>query len=261
MDLSGDVEQVISSLDGGVLTITMHRPEKKNALTTPMYTRMAELVERAGGSPSVSVILLCGGRDCFSSGNDVTTFGSMDEDQGAAPIRFLNAIAHCELPIVAAVNGPAVGVGTTMLLHCDFVVAGEEAVFRTPFVDLGVCPEAASSYLMPLQMGYLRAAQMLLLGEAVAADRAVEQGLASAVYPVASFMDEARALAARLAGRSPTSLRTTKKLMRAPMLAAIEAAMAHENSEFRACFEAPEFGETLGAYLEKRPADYSKYRG
>ncbi len=257
MDLSGEIDQVTAALDGGVLTITMNRPSKKNALVPLMYTRMAELIERAGESASVRVILVTGGDACFSSGNDVTTFAGMDEDYGAAPKRFLKAIAHCELPIVAAVNGPAVGIGTTMLLHCDFVVVGEEALFRTPFVDLGVCPEAASSYLLPLRMGYFPGARMLLLGESLSADEALAQGLATAVYPVARVLPEARALAARLAGRSPTSLRVTKKLMRAPMLAGIDAAMERENSAFRTCYDAPEFGETLGAYLERRPANYS----
>lgn len=259
MDLSGEINEVLASLDGGVLTITMNRPDKRNALIPSMYSRMADLIERAGHATDVSVIMITGGENCFSSGNDVTTFGDMDEDYGAAPVRFLNTIAHCELPIVAAVNGPAVGVGTTMLLHCDFVIAGEAAIFRTPFVDLGVCPEAASSYLMPMRMGYDNAAKMLMLGETLSAERAVERGLATAVYSSVSFLQEARILAARLAGRSPTALKITKKLMRAPIMAAMDAAMERENRHFRECSEAPEFGETLAAYIEKRPADYSRF--
>jgi len=261
MLMGPDIPEINAQLDAGVLRITLHRPAKKNALTSPMYWRMAELIRAAGASSAVRAIRIGGAPDCFSSGNDVTTFTSLERDADGvpAPVHFLNALAHCELPVVAAVNGVAVGIGTTLLLHCDFVLAGEDALFRTPFVDLGLCPEAASSYTMPLRMGYIRAAQMLLLGETFNAQQALASGLVTAVYPVAEFEQRAGELALRLAALPPTSLRTTKRLLRAPLLAAIEHAMAAENAAFADCMAAPEFGEAIGAFLEKRAPDFSRF--
>lgn len=256
MNLGTDIEEIAATLNDHVLTIAMQRPAKKNALVAAMYLRMAELIVNAQASPSVRVIVITGTRDCFSSGNDVSSFAvPTDGDVDATPpLRFLNALVQCELPVVAAVNGPAIGVGTTLLLHCDFVIAGQDATFQTPFVKLAVCPEAASSYTMPLRMGYFRAAEMLLLGETYTATQALACNLVSAVHPVSEYQQRAQALASRLAQQPPGSVRATKKLLRAPVRKAIEDAMQFENREFAACMASPEFAEAINAFLQRRPA-------
>ncbi|NND69363.1 MAG: enoyl-CoA hydratase, partial [Halioglobus sp.] len=191
MELGQEIEEITVALADYILTVSMNRPAKKNALIPAMYLRMAQLIKAAGESRDVRVILVKGTRECFSSGNDVASFGGATDgastDDDVAAVKFLKAIAACELPIVAAVNGHAVGVGTTMLLHCDFVIAGENARFKTPFVNLGVCPEAGSSYTMPMRMGYSRAAEMLLLGDTLSAEEAVACGLANSAHPVDKF--------------------------------------------------------------------------
>lgn len=266
MNMGNDIDEIVTSLDAGILTIQINRPDKKNALYGAMYTRMAELLEEADKSKSVRVIYLTGSQECFSSGNDVSTFSGPSGDDGSdqsmedlPSVRFLNTIAHTELPIVAAVNGPAIGVGTTMLMHCDFIVAGEDVVFHTPFVMLGVSPEAASSYLMPLRMGHTSATQMLMLGEKFNAQRALDCGLASAVYASNEYQGEALALARKMAALPPTSLRSTKKVMRAPLMQAIDAAMVFENKAFATCMESPEFAEAITAFMERRAPDFSRF--
>ena len=171
----------------------------------------------------------------------------------------MNAIAHAEVPIVAAVNGPAIGVGTTMLLHCDFVIAGQDALLHTPFVNLGVCPEAGSSVMAPLRMGHLSAARLLLLGEKFSAQRALECGLVTEVCSVGDYQNRAREIAERLAASPPTSVRATKKVMRAPLLQAIDQAMEFENQAFARCMESPEFSEAITAFMERRAPDFSAF--
>ncbi len=262
MQLGKDIEEITVSLEDFILTLTLNRPAKKNALHGPMYLRLAELISAAGDSREVRVILIRGSRDCFSSGNDVATFDSTTDgaatEDDVPPVRFLKALAACDLPVVAAVNGHALGVGTTLLLHCDFVVAGEDARFRTPFVSLGVCPEAGSSYLMPMRMGYSRAAQMLLLGETLDAAAAVACGLANSVHPVDRFDAVALDIAQRLGRLPPASVQATKRLMRAPLMQVVPDAMARENAAFAACMETPEFSEAISAFMEGREADFSR---
>jgi enoyl-CoA hydratase/carnithine racemase len=262
MNLGTDIDEIITSFDAGILSIGMNRPDKKNALFGAMYTRMSDLIEAAGKESSVRVIYLSGTRECFSSGNDVSTFSAGSEEGGMEDlpsVRFLRTIAHSNVPIVAAVNGPAIGVGTTMLMHCDFVVAGEEALFQTPFVTLGVSPEAASSYLMPLRMGHDAAARMLMLAEKFSAGEAVECGLASVVYPVEAYQEEALKMARKMAELPPTSLRSTKQVMRAPLLQGIDEAMQVENRAFASCMESPEFTEAITAFMQRRAPDFSKF--
>ncbi|MDX1735944.1 MAG: enoyl-CoA hydratase [Halioglobus sp.] len=258
MHTGTDIEEIAVEFEAGVLQIRINRPHKKNALHGPMYTRMADLLEEAGRTQEVRVIYITGSPDCFSSGNDVSTFGADDATSAdeLPAVRFLRTIAHSEVPIVAAVNGPAIGVGTTMLMHCDVVIAGEDAVFQTPFVDLGVSPEAASSFLMPLRLGYLRAAEMLLQGEAFDAQKASDCGLVNRVCDSADYQREALATAQRLAAAPPTSLRATKRVLRAPLIPGIEEAMGRENAEFARCMESPEFAEAITAFMERRPADF-----
>ncbi len=260
MDLGTDIDEILVDFEAGVLTLRMNRPEKKNALIGPMYTRMAELMEAANHAADVRVILLTGSDAVFSSGNDVASFTSAEKDaSGEVPsLRFLNTIAHCEVPLVAAVNGYAIGVGTTLLLYCDLVIAGEEAVFQTPFIDLGVAPEAGSSYTLPLRVGPQRAAEMLLLGERYSAQQALDWGLVNAVYPADRFQEEALMLTRKLASKPPASLRATKKLLRASLLQTIDGVMQAENVEFARCMQSPEFTEAISAFMERRAPDFSR---
>ena len=209
-------EHVRSRLDGGVLELTMDRPDKRNALTRPMYTAMAEALEAAAENPAVRAVLLCGSGDGFCAGNDLADFVS-----GAPPLgedspsrRFLRAISSHPKPIVAAVQGNAVGIGTTMLLHCDLVVLAEGARLLLPFVQVGLVPEAASSLLLPRLLGHQRAAAMMLLGAPLDAAAAREVGLANREVAPAALMATARELAVKLAAQAPTALRLTKALLK-----------------------------------------------
>jgi enoyl-CoA hydratase/carnithine racemase len=250
-------EHVRSSLDGGVLELTMDRPDKRNALTRPMYTAMAEALEAAAENPAVRAVLLCGSGDGFCAGNDLADFVS-----GAPPLaedspsrRFLRAISSHPKPIVAAVQGNAVGIGTTMLLHCDLVVLAEGARLVLPFVKLGVVPEAASSLLLPRLVGHQRAAELMLLGEPLDAATAREIGLANRVVAPAALMETARGLAAKLAAQAPTALRLTKALLKDGP-AEVAARMDEEGRLFAAQLQSDELKEAVAAFFEKRAPNF-----
>ena len=182
--LAIDSPEILSSIDQGVQILHIRRPEKKNALTRAMYHTLAEALRRADTDPAVRAILLRGEPECFTSGNDVNDFLKEDEHTTERPaVQFLKAIAHVRKPLVAAVNGLAVGIGTTLLLHCDLVYAAEDAWLQLPFTRLGLCPEAASSLLVPQLMGHQRAAELLLRGERLSAGKAWEYGLVNEVLP------------------------------------------------------------------------------
>ena len=187
--------------DGGILNVTMARPDKKNALTNAMYGALADAIEGAETDTAVRVLLIRGEGDMFTAGNDVGEFAAIatGDFQGERHVgRFVQALARSSRPLVAAVQGRAVGIGTTMLLHCDLVVLAENALLSTPFVNLALVPEAASSLLMPLRIGYARAYEMFALGESVDAQSAVAWGLANRIVPLDKLDAEARALAARV---------------------------------------------------------------
>jgi enoyl-CoA hydratase/carnithine racemase len=250
-------EHVRSSLDGGVLELTMDRPDKRNALTRPMYTAMAEALEAAAENPAVRAVLLCGSGDGFCAGNDLADFVS-----GAPPLaedspsrRFLRAISSHPKPSVAAVQGNAVGIGTTMLLHCDLVVLAEGARLVLPFVKLGVVPEAASSLLLPRLVGHQRAAELMLLGEPLDAATAREIGLANRVVAPAALMETARGLAAKLAAQAPTALRLTKALLKDGP-AEVAARMDEEGRLFAAQLQSDELKEAVAAFFEKRAPNF-----
>ena len=197
----------------------MARPDKKNALTNAMYGALADAIEAAETDAAVRVLLIRGEGDMFTAGNDVGEFAAMatGQVQGERHVgRFLQALAQSSRPLVAAVQGRAVGIGTTMLLHCDLVVLAENALLSTPFVNLALVPEAASSLLMPLRIGYARAYEMFALGEAVDAKSALAWGLANSVVPLDKLDAEAQALASRLAKQPAGAISATKRLMRNP---------------------------------------------
>jgi enoyl-CoA hydratase/carnithine racemase len=241
-----------ATLDG-VATIEIARPEKKNALTQAMYRAMADAIAAAGADQSVRAVLITGQPGIFTAGNDLEDFmrGSPLAPESAV-ILFMQALLGCEKPVVAAVSGAAVGIGATMLLHCDLVYLSEQTQLILPFVALGLVPEFASSLLLPQRMGHARAAQALLLGEPIGAVQAVELGLATAVLPSGELLSHSQRTARRFNQLSAGAVRDTKRLMRAAGSAGIERAMREENARFAERLGSPEARAALEAFLQKR---------
>ncbi len=245
----------------GVWGICIDRPGKKNALTIAMYSALEEAFLRADADASVRVILIKGAEGCFTSGNDLADFMNSPPEGESSPVfRFLATISQVEKPIVAAVQGPAVGIGVTMLLHCDLVYAGQSARFLLPFVNLGLCPEAASSFLLPRLSGHQRAAEVLLLGEPFSAEKAREMGIVNAVCPDDTVLEIAMTQAARLASQPPASVRLTKALMKKPWTSAVKEAMSEEGRLFIERLASPEASEGIKAFFERRKPDYSRFQ-
>jgi enoyl-CoA hydratase/carnithine racemase len=245
---------------GGVTTLTIHRVAKKNSFTTAMYAGMAEVLEQAQADASVRVLVIQGHETIFSAGNDIADFLQTPPTTLEAPVfRFMRAISGFSKPIVAAVCGPAVGIGTTMLFHCDLVYAGDNAAFSMPFVNLGVCPEAASSLLAPQRMGYGRAAEALLLGEPFLAEAALEMGLISRIVPPSEVNALARRQAQKLAAKPLTSLLATKRLMKQGQASLVAQRMAEEGTLFGQMLAEPPAQEAFSAFLEKRKPDFSAF--
>jgi enoyl-CoA hydratase/carnithine racemase len=225
-----------------------------------MYAEMAAALDRAASEPAVRVVLIHGHPQVFSSGNDLADFQNpapAGEDQPV--LRFLRAISRAPRPVVAAVNGPAVGIGTTLLLHCDLVYAGESARFQLPFVNLGLVPEAGSSLLIPAGIGHQRAAELLLLGEPFTAAKAQEYGIVTRIVADGVTLDAARAAARQLAARPPEAVRLTKMLMKKPTAEALERQMLEEAAVFERQLRSPEAAEAFTAFSERRPPDYSRF--
>jgi enoyl-CoA hydratase/carnithine racemase len=244
----------------GVLEITFNRPEKKNALTLNMYSGIVAALERAGSDDSVRVVLFTGQGDAFTSGNDILDFMNAPPTGPESPVaRFLEFLLTFEKPMLAAVNGSAVGIGVTMLLYCDMVFLAACATLRMPFVDLALCPEAGSSYLLPRIMGLARASELLLLSKKVGAVEAARLGLANAVFDDDGLLDEVRTIARTLAKKPPASVRATRRLLRHGTDKAIREQIAEEAPIFISSLGSPEAAEAFTAFLEKREPDFSKF--
>jgi len=255
-------EHIRSEHRDHILTLTFARPDKKNALTNAMYGTLADAILAAETDPAIRVIVLRGEGDMYTAGNDVGEFAVMATGQfrGERHVsRFIDAIARSTKPMVAAVQGRAVGIGTTMLLHCDFVVLAENALLSTPFVGLALVPEAASSLLLPLRIGYARAYEMFALGETLDAKTALGLGVANRVVPLDKLHAEAASVAARLAKQPAGSLAATKRLMR--NAETLLAQMAAESRIFAERLATPEAREAFTAFAEKRPPDFMKLAG
>jgi enoyl-CoA hydratase/carnithine racemase len=252
-------EHIQVSSAEGVQTIRIHRPAKKNALTNRMYAAMAEAIEAAGRRDDIAVTLLLGAPGVFTAGNDLSEFQSYDAgDVAHAPsVRLLRLLATGAKPLVAAVDGLAVGIGTTMLLHFDLVYASPLARFRTPFLDLGLVPEAASSLMAPQRMGHARAFALICLGEWLDAERAMSAGLVNDVVPSDEIEARARTAALALARKPQGALALARRLLRGDP-AAILARMDEEDRLFDERLRSAEAQEAFAAFLEKRPADFSK---
>lgn len=242
----------------GVTTLTIHRVAKKNSFTTAMYASMADVLDQAQADPTVRVLVIQGHETIFSAGNDIADFLQTPPTTLDAPVcRFMRAISSFTKPIVAAVCGPAVGIGTTLLFHCDLVYAGDNAAFSMPFVNLGVCPEAASSLLAPQRMGYGRAAEALLLGEPFMAEAALEMGLISRIVPPAEANALAQRQAQKLAAKPMSSVLASKRLMKQGQAELVAERMAEESTLFAQMLAQPAAREAFAAFMEKRKPDFS----
>jgi enoyl-CoA hydratase/carnithine racemase len=249
---------IVESKEAGALVIRFARPAKKNALTIAMYERINSLLAEAANDPSIRSVVFGSTSDTFTAGNDLGDFMQQPPTGPEAPVfRFISTIASFEKPLIAAVDGKAVGVGLTMLLHCDFVYATERASLVAPFVNLGLVPEAGSSLLLPRLVGHARAAEILMLGEALSAERACALGLVTAIVPPSELMPRALTAAKTLAQKAPNALRLTKALMKD--VATVQARLAQEGQHFMAQLQSPEVAEAVSAFFEKRAPDFSRF--
>ncbi len=245
--------EILHNQEGAVLTLTLNRVDKKNSLTAQMYAELANALTQAITDDSVKVVLLQGHETVFSAGNDIADFLQQPPaTEESAVFRFLRGIATFPKPLLASVCGPAVGVGTTMLFHCDLVYAGDNAAFSMPFVNLGLCPEAASSLLAVQLMGYHRAAEALLMGEPFLVDEALEMGLVSRVLPPTEANAYAQAQAQKMATKPLPSLLETKRLMKARLTPDVLACMQEEGKSFGRMLKEPAAVEAFSAFMEKR---------
>jgi enoyl-CoA hydratase/carnithine racemase len=244
----------------GVATIEIARPEKKNAITVAMYEAMAEAIAAAGDDAAVRALLVTGQPGVFTSGNDIEDFLQRPpRDENAPVFQFMRALIDFEKPVVVAVTGAAIGIGTTLLMHADLAYVSDEARLAMPFVTLGLVPEFASSLLAPQIMGRALAAEKLLLGEPFTGAEAVEMGLANAVLPAGEVVNHARRVAERFNALPPGAVRDAKRLLRAPQREATLATVRAEGEIFGARLRSPEAMEALQAFLQKRKPDFSRF--
>ena len=253
------MSDILVHTEAGVCTLTFNRPDKKNSITAAMYGAMADALQTAQDDALVRCVVFQGNEAIFSAGNDIADFLNNPPASTDSPVfRFLRGIAQFPKPLVAAVCGPAVGVGTTMLFHCDLVYAGDNAAFSMPFVNLGLCPEAASSLLVPQMLGYHRAAEALLLGEPFMAEAALEVGLVNRVLPPSECNRFAREQALKLAAKPLSSLNTTTRLMKGGQQQAVIERMDEEGAHFRRMLGEPAAREAMTAFMQKRKPDFSQ---
>ena len=244
----------------GVATIEIARPEKKNAITMAMYLAMAGALDAAMADAAVRAVLITGQPGIFTSGNDIEDFMQRPMDGSESPpIVFMRAMLGCDKPIVAAVTGAAIGIGTTLLLHCDFVYVSDEARLAMPFVSLGLVPEFASSLIVPQLLGNVRAAEKILLGDPFTGAEAVECGIANAVLPADEVAPHARRVAERFNALPPGAVQESKRLLRRARAAATMETIGVESEIFARRLRSPEAQEAFSAFFQKRKPDFSKF--
>src|SRR6516162_6664507 len=253
------MNDIITERTDGILRVQLNRPAKKNAMTSSMYTSLADILNEADKDDTIGVVLWHAAGNAFSAGSDVVDFLKNPPKPGAFPQgHLIDAFVRFEKPIVVAVQGAAIGGGTTMLTHCDFVYAGERAKFQLPFINLGLVPEFGSSYSVPARMGHLRAAELYLLGEPFTAVRAAELGLVTRVVPDHDLLAFATATAQKLAAKPSGALRASKRLLKQASIGEVKAAIKAEMQEFFERVRSAEAKEAFSAFLEKRPANFTK---
>src|SRR4051812_30169381 len=253
------MSDIITATSDGILRVQLNRPAKKNAMTSAMYIILADLLNAAAKDDQIRVVLWHGAGDSFSAGNDVADFLKNPPGPGESPqARLITALINFDKPLVAAVQGAAIGGGTTMLTHCDFVFAGESAKFQMPFVNLALVPEFGSSYAIPARIGYLRAAELIQLGLPFDAARAAELGLVTRVVPDEKLLATATETAQKLAAKPAGALQACKRLMKRSSREQIEQAMKVENEEFASLVRSADAREAFTAFIEKRPPDFTR---
>lgn len=255
------MSEIITERSASILRIQLNRPAKKNTMTSSMYLILADLLNRAAKDDQVSVILWHGAGDSFCAGSDIEDFVRNPPWPGESPqARLMDALLNFDKPIVVAVHGMAIGAGTTMLTHCDFVYAGESAKFQMPFVNLGLVPEFGSTFSVPARMGYVRAAELMLLGQLFDAPQAAELGFATRVLPDERLLITATETAQKLAQQPAGALQASKRLMKWSMRQQVEDAIRAENEELAWRVRSPEAREAMSAFLEKPQPDFSRTR-
>jgi enoyl-CoA hydratase/carnithine racemase len=255
------MKEILTEHSAGILRVALNRPTKRNAMTSSMYVTLAEVFAEAAKDEGTRVVLWRGAGGSFCAGNDIEDFLKNPPGPGDSPqAQLMNALVDFDKPIVVAVQGVAIGGGTTMLTHCDFVYADESARFQMPFIDLAVVPEFGSSCSVPARIGHLRAAELILLGLPFDARRAAELGLVTQVVPDQDLLATAAETAQKLAAKSPGALQASKRLMKRPVHEQIKAAMKAENEEFSVQVRSEDAKEAFAAFLEKRPPDFNRPR-
>jgi len=256
------MDKIQTELQNGVFQVIINRPEKKNALTSAMYEAMVEAFQRAESDPEIRAIVLRGNGDSFTAGNDIEDFVQKPWKGQSVPAaeQFIRAVAFAAKPVVAAAHGLAVGIGTTILLHCDLVYAAEETRFMMPFVNLGIVPEAGSTLLLPSLIGYQRAAELTLLAAPFSAQRAYELGIVNRVVAADQLLSTATAAAQQLADKPASAIRLTKKMMKQHLSASLDRVIRDEVMAIAGQLDSPETGEALSAFLQKRKPDFRQFR-
>ena len=253
------MEDIVTAQSGSILRIQLNRPAKRNAMTSAMYVALADILNKAAKDDNTRVVLWHGAGDSFCAGNDIDDFLKNPPGPGESPqARLMEALVNFDKPLVAAVQGAAIGGGTTMLLHCDFIYAGESTKFQMPFINLAVVPEFGSSSIVPARIGHVRAAELILLGTPFDAKRAAELGLVNQVMPDTDVMAKARETAEKLAAKPAAALQASKRLLKQPSREQVKAAMKAENEEFSVQVRSGDAKEAFNAFLEKRKPDFTR---
>jgi enoyl-CoA hydratase/carnithine racemase len=253
------MDEIVTEHSGSVLRVQLNRPTKRNAMTSSMYLTLAGILNEAANDGNTRVVLWHGAGDSFCAGNDIDDFLKHPPGAGESPqARLMEALINFDKPLVAAVQGAAIGGGTTMLLHCDFIYAGESTKFQMPFINLAVVPEFGSSCAVPVRIGHLRAAELILLGSPFDARRAAELGLVTQVLSDKDVLARATETAGKLAAKPASALQASKRLIKQPFREQIKAAMKAENEEFSVQVRSEDAREAFTAFLEKRKPDFTR---
>lgn len=250
---------ISTSLDNRILTIVFDRADKKNAITSQMYVDANQALKDSAENNTVRAVVFKGAQGDFTAGNDMKAFLEMKGEAEPPVLTFLLTLANYPKPVIAAVNRLAIGIGTTMLAHCDYVVAADNARFKLPFVDLGICPEGGSSLLFPRLMGHSLASELLLLGDVFASDKAHAVGLLNAVVSADVVEEEALSVAKRFAQKPPAAVRNAKRMLKSDSLNALNALVKKEIQQLVAMIDGEECQEALAAFSEKRKPDFSQF--
>ncbi|MEX2696152.1 enoyl-CoA hydratase [Rhizobium mongolense] len=254
------MDDIVTERSEGILRVELNRPTKKNAMTSSMYTKLADIFNNAARDESVLVVLWHGAGDAFTAGNDISDFLENPPGADSPQSRLMHALLDFDKPLIAAVRGASVGGGTTMLLHCDFVYAAESTRFQTPFISLALLPEFGSSCLLPLAVGHIRAAELIMLGLPFGAKRAQELGLVTQVVSDRDLLPAAMETARNLAAKPASALQTSKRLLKRSFREQVKAAMKAENEAFSIQARSEEAKEAFTAFLDKRPPDFTRTR-